>query len=179
MVIAAQRAGSHAKMPGALTFLLEIPVILLCCLIVALIVLNYMLDRKDRLRQQRTDLAYQCLDLQRSAYRAQTRAAVDRFACAIVTLDTQVAELDALLTTITVEYAQTAASRDTWRFQFAGVCDMYDHAITVKEAWKSHALGHEVLMECLADNDATGATNAVKAIANSRQILRDLGEYDA
>ena len=153
--------------------------ILLCCLIVALIVLCHMLDRKDQLRQQRTDLAYQCLNLQRSAYRAQNRDVVDRFACAIVTLDTQLAEMDALMVAITVEYAQMAASRDDWLTQFSMMSNEYGRAAAAQEAWKSHALGHEVLMECLADNDVTGATNAVKAIANSRQTLRDLGEYDA
>ena len=49
----------------------------------------------------------------------------------------------------------------------------------VIEAWKSYALGYEVLCEAAADNEAAGIENAQAVIVAARESLRLLNEYDA
>jgi hypothetical protein len=52
-------------------------------------------------------------------------------------------------------------------------------ANTIADAWKSYALGYEVLCETAAEKDAIGANNASAAIAEARRVLMALGQYDA
>ena len=49
---------------------------------------------------------------------------------------------------------------------------------TAREHWKSYAIALEVLCECCAEDDGTGAENARDVIQHEREILRFLGEYD-
>lgn len=47
-----------------------------------------------------------------------------------------------------------------------------------REHWKGYALALEVLCECCAEGDGTGARNAQDAVERERDMLRFLGEYD-
>lgn len=51
-------------------------------------------------------------------------------------------------------------------------------AKAAREHWKSYAIALEVLCECCAEGDSTGANNASSVIEYERNILHSLGEYD-
>jgi hypothetical protein len=53
------------------------------------------------------------------------------------------------------------------------------HLRQIIEAWKSYALGYEVLCEAVADNEGAGIENAQAVITSARETLRLLDEYDA
>jgi hypothetical protein len=55
----------------------------------------------------------------------------------------------------------------------------YAKAAVERDAWKSYALGYEVLCESVSDGDIDGALNARTEIVSSRDILLVLGQYDA
>jgi hypothetical protein len=48
-----------------------------------------------------------------------------------------------------------------------------------RDAWASYAIAYEVLCEATFDGDVDGALNASAAIADCRNTLRVLGQYDA
>jgi hypothetical protein len=49
----------------------------------------------------------------------------------------------------------------------------------IADAWKSYALGYEVLCEAAAERDESGAGNASAAVTAARRVLSALGQYDA
>ena len=48
-----------------------------------------------------------------------------------------------------------------------------------RDAWASYAIAYEVLCEATFDSDVDGAMKASAAIADCRDTLRILGQYDA
>jgi hypothetical protein len=106
----------------------------------------------------------------------------------------QVAERDKLLETVVVQNAineaaickaatEEAIRHDTAEMELLTEIGMdalrLARADRIIEAWKSYALGYEVLYEAVADSDAAGIENARAAICAAREALRSLGEYDA
>jgi len=51
-------------------------------------------------------------------------------------------------------------------------------ATYARDHWKTYAIALEVLCECCAEVDASGAENARRVVQDEREILRFIGEYD-
>jgi hypothetical protein len=49
---------------------------------------------------------------------------------------------------------------------------------TASKHWENYGIAYEVLCEACAEGDEVGAHNARNCIANERDILRALGQYD-
>ena len=64
-------------------------------------------------------------------------------------------------------------------FEIARTTLDYARAAVERDAWASYAISYEVLCEATFDGDLDGAVNASAAIADCRDTLRVLGQYDA